>query len=155
MTPQQRWQQLSAREQRGLSVLAVLLTCLFIWFVGIAPAWQNIANAQIEQQRIADQFNEMQSLKAQVQELRQQTPLSLDDSWRVLQSLSGSEKGRFAINRQSDKALVQVKNAPPQAISAWLTNARTQAQATPEEAHLTQDEGNWSGTLIMRLPRKP
>ena len=53
MTPQQRWQQLSAREQRGLSVLAVLLSCLFIWFVGIAPAWQNIANAQIEQQRIA------------------------------------------------------------------------------------------------------
>ena len=152
MTPQQRWQQLSAREQRGLSVLAVLLTCLFIWFVGIAPAWQAMTRAQTEQQHIADQLNDMQSLKAQVAALRQQTPLSLDDSWRVLQSLSSSEKNRFLITRQADKALVQVKNAPPQALSAWLVNARTQAQSTPDEAHLIQDEGQWSGSLIMRLP---
>jgi general secretion pathway protein M len=155
MKLKQRWQQLSMREQSRLSGLALILAAGLVWQLAIAPAWQAIQNAQAQQLRLAEQLNDMQNLKAQVAVLRQQTPLSKDDAWRVLQGLSAKGEGHFSISLQGDKVLLQVKNAPPQALASWLSHARTQAQSTPDQAHLSQSDGNWSGQLIMRLPHQP
>lgn len=155
MTLQQHWQKLSPREQRSLGFLLALIGVLLVWFVAIAPAWHDIQRAQTEQQRLAEQLSDMQSLQAQAQTARQQTSLPKDESWRVLQGISSKNEGRFVLTQQGDSVLVQIKNVPPQTLAAWLSQARTQGQSTPKETHLSREGEGWSGNLIMRLPSQP
>jgi general secretion pathway protein M len=155
-----RWQALSPREQRGLSVLAALLAVWVFWSVAIAPALHTLRDTDHRRMQLAQQQARMLALQAQAQALQTRTPMSRDEALRSLQSLSAGTALQLQV--QGDRVSVQLKAVPATTLVNWLAQARSQAQALPIEAHLTRNATStansaaviWDGTLVLSLPTR-
>ena len=158
-----RWQALSPREQRGLSVVGALVGVVLFWSVAIAPALNTLRDSDNRRTQINQQQAQMLALQTQAQALQTRTPLSRDEALRSLQSLSAGTT--IQLNVQGDRVSVQLKAVPAPILANWLTQARAQAQALPVEAHLTRSNvtaasnaGNatvaWDGSLVLSLPSR-
>ncbi len=149
-----RWQAFSPREQRSLSLLGALLAILLFWSIAIAPALSTLRDSDNRRAQIGQQQAHMLALQAQAQGLQTRTPISRDEALRNLQGLTPG--AQMQLNAQGDRVMVQLKGVPAAALANWLTQARTQAQALPIEAHLTR--GNtamtWDGSLVLSLPNR-
>ena len=158
-----RWQALSPREQRGLSVVGALVGVVLFWSVAVAPALNTLRDSDNRRTQISQHQAQMLALQTQAQALQTLTPLSRDEALRSLQSLSAGTA--IQLNVQGDRVSVQLKAVPAPILANWLTQARAQAQALPVEAHLTRSNattasnaGNatvaWDGSLVLNLPNR-
>jgi general secretion pathway protein M len=163
-----RWQALSPREQRGVSVLGALLGVLFFGSIAIAPAFNTLRDSDNRRAQIGQQQAHMLALQTQAQSLQTRTPLSRDEALRNLQDITTSPQ--IQLNVQGERVLVQLKAVPAPTLANWLAQARNQAKALPVEAHLTR--GNvtvannasaptatnsavvWDGNLVLSLPNR-
>ena len=160
---QARWQALSPREQRGVSVLGALLGVLLFWSIAIAPALNTLRDCDNRRAQIGQQQTHMLALQAQAQALKARTLLSRDEALRSLQSRTSGTQ--MQLNVQGDRVTVQLKAVPAPTLATWLTQARSQAQALPVEAHLTRNTTGttpvsnanvvvWDGNLVLSLPNR-
>ncbi len=149
-----RWQALRPREQRGLSLLGALLAVLLFWLIAIAPALNTLRDSDHRRAQIGQQHAHMLALQAQAQALQTRTPISRDEALRNLQGLTPG--AQMQLNVQGDRVMVQLKAVPAAALANWLTQARSQAQALPVEAHLTRSNTamTWDGSLVLSLPNR-
>ena len=162
-----RWQALSPREQRGVSVLGALLAMLLFWSITIAPALNTLRDSDNRRAQIGQQQAHMLALQSQAQALQARTPLSRDEALRTLQGLTPGPQ--IQLNVQGERISVQLKAVPAPTLANWLTQARTQAQALPVEAHLTRGNAPatnnasapvansavvWDGSLVLSLPNR-
>ncbi len=149
-----RWQALSPREQRGLSLLGALLAVLLFWLIAIAPALNTLRDSDHRRAQIGQQHAHMLALQAQAQALQTRTPISREEALRNLQGLTPG--AQIQLNVQGDRVMVQLKAVPAAALASWLTQARSQAQALPVEAHLTRSNTamTWDGSLVLSLPNR-
>jgi general secretion pathway protein M len=158
-----RWQALSPREQRGLSVLGALLAVWVFGSVAIAPALHTLRDTDQRRAQLGQQQAHMLALQAQAQALQTRTPMPRDEALRSLQSLSAGTA--FQLQVQGDRVSVQLKAVPAPTLAHWLTQARSQAHALPLEAHLTRNATStantatpavvmWDGTLVLSLPTR-
>ena len=165
---QQRWLALSAREQRGLQVVGVLLLVWLAWQVLIAPAQNKLRQAESQRQVVAQQMTHMQALQTQAQALQQRTPMSRDSALKALQGVA--TPSGIQLNPQGERVLVTLKAVPAHVLAQWLAQARAEAQTLPSEVHLTRTSTNtaapnpasnatpqtspaWDGSLVLMLPR--
>jgi general secretion pathway protein M len=163
-----RWQALSPREQRGVSVLGALLAVLLFWSIAIAPALNTLRDSDNRRAQIGQQQAYMLALQSQAQVLQARTPLSRDEALRTLQGLTPGPQ--IQLNVQGERISVQLKAVPAPTLANWLTQARNQAQALPVEAHLTRGNATaannapapsaanstvvWEGSLVLSLPNR-
>lgn len=155
-----RWQALSPREQRGVSVLGTLLALLLFWSIAIAPALNTLRDSDNHRAQIVQQQAHMLALQAQAQALQTRTPLARDEALRNLQGLTPG--AQMQLNVQGDRVTVQLKAVPAAVLANWLAQARSQAQALPVEAHLTRGNATstvsntvvWDGSLVLSLPNR-
>ena len=152
-----RWQALSPREQRGVSVLGALLGVWLFWSIALAPALNTLRDSDNRRAQIGQQQAHMLALQNQAQALQTRTPLSRDEALRNLQSLTPG--ALMQLNVQGDRVSVQLKSVPAPTLANWLTQARSQAQALPVEAHLTRSNAAnsavvWDGSLVLSLPTR-
>lgn len=163
-----RWQTLTPREQLGLSVLGALLGALLLGWVAIAPALHSLRDSDSRRAQLGEQQAHMLALQTQAQALQARTPLSREEALRSLQSLTPGTQMQLQV--QGERVTVQLKAVPAPVLAAWLTQARTQAQALPMEAHLTRHTPSvqtaspsspspangvlWDGSLVLRLPNR-
>ena len=155
-----RWQALSPREQRGVSVLGALLGMVVFWSVAIAPALNTLYESGNRRAQVSQQQAHMFALQNQAQALQARTPLSRDEAWRALQGLTPDPQ--IQLNVQGERISAQLKAVPAPVLANWLTQARTQAQALPLEAHLTRANTTtsssaavvWDGSLVLSLPNR-
>jgi len=164
MTLRARWQALSPREQRGVSVLGVLFSVLLFWSVAIAPALNTLRDSDNRRMQIGQQQAHMLALQAQAKALQTRTPLSRDEALRTLQGLTPN--AQMQLNMQGDRVAVQLKAVPAPTLANWLAQVRSQAQALPVEAHLTRSNTTgtapaatspvvaWDGSMVLRLPTR-
>ena len=164
MTLRTRWQALSPREQRGVSVLGVLVGVLLFWSIAIAPALNTLRDSDNRRAQIGQQQDHMLALQAQAKALQTRTPLSRDEALRTLQGLTPN--AQIQLNVQGDRVAVQLKAVPAPTLANWLAQVRSQAQALPVEAHLTRSNTTgtapaatssvvaWDGSLVLRLPTR-
>lgn len=160
-----QWQALSAREQRGLSALGIVLAGVLLWSIAVAPALHVLSDSNNRRIQMSQQQAHMLSLQLQAQALQTRTPLSRDEAIRHLQSLTPA--AHIQLTPQGDRVVVQLKAVPASTLAHWLAQARSQAQALPVEAHLTRGTGSvntpsavnasamtWDGNLVLRLPNR-
>jgi general secretion pathway protein M len=149
-----RWQALSSREQRGMSMLTALLAVLLFWSIAIAPALNTLRDSDNHRAQIGQQQAHMLALQAQAQALQTRTTLARDEALRNLQGLTPS--AQMQLNVQGDRVTVQLKAVPAATLANWLAQARNQAQALPVEAHLTRSNTamTWDGSLVLSLPNR-
>ena len=151
---QARWQALSPREQRGVSVLGALLGILLFWSIAIAPALNTLRDSDNRRAQIGQQQAHMLALQAKAQALQTRTPLARDEALRNLQGLTPG--AQMQLNVQGDRVTVQLNDVPAATLANWLAQARNQAQALPVEAHLTRSNTGmtWDGNLVLSLPTR-
>ena len=165
-----RWQTFSPRDQRVLAALASCLGVLLVAAIAVLPARNTLHDSDNRRAHIAQQQAHMLALQAQAQALKARTPLSRDEALRSLQSLTPGTQ--MQLNVQGDRVTVQLKAVPAPALANWLTQARSQAQALPVEAHLTRNTTGtasttppttpvsnanvvvWDGNLVLSLPNR-
>ena len=149
-----RCQALSPREQRGISVVAVLLALLIFWSIAIAPALNTLRESDNRRTHIGQQQAHMLALQAKAQALQTRTPLARDEALRNLQGLTPG--AQMQLNVQGDRVTVQLNAVPAATLANWLAQARNQAQALPVEAHLTRSNTGmtWDGNLVLSLPTR-
>lgn len=167
MTLRARWQALPPREQRSLSLLVSALSLVVVWLIAVAPALSALQESSQRRAQLTQQHAHLLGLQAKAQALQKQTPLSRDEALRRLQGITAVPG--MQLNVQGERVSVQLKAVPAPALAQWLTQARTQAQALPLEAHLTRSASVstsannnapaastvvWDGNLVMRLPSR-
>ena len=150
----QRWASLAPREKLWVAIGATLLALVVVWLVAIGPALSTLRHAETQRRAIDAQLQQMRSLQAQAQALQAQPKQSHDEAVRLLE-LSVRERlgatGRTLI--AGDRVTVTLTGAAPEAVAQWLTQARVNARALPNEAHLTRNSaGRWDGTVVLTLP---
>ena len=171
---QARWQGLSANERLLASVLVGLFSVWLFVSIAISPALRTLNSAERQRTDVAQQVVQMRSLQQRAQELQKTKPLSRDESLRSLQSITPTGNPALQMTIQGDRVLVQLKNLSASQLATWLAQARSNAQALPDEVHITRSNssgGNasngvsaistssavitaWDGQIALRLPQR-
>jgi general secretion pathway protein M len=177
---QARWQGLSARERLLVSVLIGLFGVWLFVSIAISPALRTLNSAERQHADVAQQVMQMRSLQQRAQELQKTKPLSRDESLRNLQSITPTGNPALQMTVQGDRAMVQLKNLPASQLATWLALTRSNAQALPDEVHIsrstlsgvsasisvnassginaTSNSANttaaWDGQIVLRLPQR-
>jgi general secretion pathway protein M len=169
---QARWQSLTARERW---LVAAAISLLGVWlFVGVAitPAVRVLQTSNAQRDQFAQQMAQMRSLQWRAQALRKTVALSRDESLKTLQGMTPAGNAAIQLSLQGDRVVVTLKNVSALQLGAWLAQARNQAQALPQEVHITRAAASaanassaavgtataataiasWDGQLVMRLP---
>jgi len=175
---QARWQALSARERLLVRVFLGLFGIWLFVSIAITPALRTLNSAEQQRTEVAQQAELMRSLKQRAQELQKTKPLSREDSLRNLQSLTPPGNPAMQMTVQGNRVLVNLKNLSASQLAAWLAQARSHAQALPDEVHITRSASSgvnappgvsptstyaasattstaWDGQIILRLPLQP
>ena len=177
---QSRWRGLSARERLLVSVFLGLFGVWLFVLIAISPAFRTLNASESQRAEVAQQVVQMRALQQRAQELQKTKPLSRDESLRSLQSITPTNNPALQMTIQGDRVLVQLKNLSASQLANWLAQARSNAQALPDEVHISRSatssvssstsvsalsgvnaNGNtanataaWDGQIILRLPQR-
>jgi len=177
---QARWQGLSARERLLVSVLIGLFGVWLFVSIAISPALRTLNSAERQRADVAQQVMQMRALQQRAQELQKTKPLSRDESIRGLQSITPTGNPALQMTIQGDRVLVQLKNLSASQLATWLAQARSNAQALPDEVHISRSTSSsvsastsvnassginassnstntttaWDGQIVLRLPQR-
>ena len=177
---QARWQGLSARERLLVSVFFVMFGIWLFVSIAISPALRTLNSAEQQRAEVAQQVVQMRALQQRAQELQKTKPLSRDESIRSLQSITPTGNPALQMTIQGDRALVQLKNLSASQLATWLAQARSNAQALPDEVHISRSTSSsvgastsvnalsgfnstsnspnataaWDGQIVLRLPQR-
>ena len=177
---QSRWQGLNARERLLVSVLLGLFGVWLFVSIAISPALRTLNASESQRAEVAQQVVQMRALQQRAQELQKTKPLSRDESIRSLQSITPTGNPALQMTIQGDRVMVQLKNLSASQLANWLAQARSNAQALPDEVHISRSAtssvssstsvsalsgGNatinstnainsWDGQIILRLPQR-
>jgi general secretion pathway protein M len=154
-----RWRALQAREQALIRGAALLVGLALLWWVAIAPALRTLQQADTQRRSLEAQWLQMQSLQAQARALQSQPRLSHDDALQALETSVTQRLGASArLTVVGDRATVTLRGTPAEALAPWLTQARVNARAIPNEVRLVRSTAlpggpaAWDGTLVLSLP---
>ena len=177
---QARWQGLSARERLLVSILLGLFGIWLFISIAISPALRTLNSAQQQRAEVAQQVVQMRALQQRAQELQKTKPLSRDESIRGLQSITPTGNPALQMTIQGDRVMVQLKNLSASQLANWLAQARSNAQALPDEVHISRSTSSsvsastsvnassginatsnstntttaWDGQIVLRLPQR-
>jgi general secretion pathway protein M len=149
------WRQLKINERRMILVAFWVIVVALLWLFAIAPALKTIKEAPELHRALDAKLQNMRNLSLEAKTLQSQPKLGLDDAQKALQSAVTQRFGSAAqLNLAGERATLTLKNANPQELAQWLTQARVNARALPGEAKLNRNGEGWDGTLVLNLPKK-
>jgi general secretion pathway protein M len=150
------WRRLGKRERLLLVLMVAVVLVAAMWFVGLAPALRTLRTAPAQIEALERQAQAMQVLAAQVQGMQGRLAPSREEALRELEL---SVRQRLAVSAQvnatADHVTVVLKDAPPQSMAAWLSQARLKARVVVSQANLTLTATGWEGSLVFNLPPAP
>ena len=154
----QYWQQLNPRDRRIWLVVFVAISLCLLWLIAIAPAMNTLRNTPDLHRKLDAQLESMQRISAEAKSLQKQPKLSLDDAQKALQNTVTQRLGSNGqISITGNRAMLTLKNATPQSVAEFLTEARINAHAIPQEAKITRSNApitSWDGSMTLTLPAK-
>lgn len=167
---QSYWRQMKPREKRMLLAAGTVVLAALVWWLALAPALKTLRLAPEQHRNLDAQIQSMQTLSAEAKALQNQPKLGLDEAQKALQASVTQRFGSTAqLNISGERATLTLKNANPQELAQWLTQARVNARALPSEVKLTRsanaaptasspagNAGNagWDGSMVLNMPRK-
>jgi general secretion pathway protein M len=149
-----RWDAMAPREKLLVAGAIALVFVAFAWLVLVGPALGVLRSAP-QQHRVLDaQLQRVRALQLQAQSLQSQPKLGHDEAVRQLEASVKSRLGGAArLLASGDRATLTLTGTGPEALAQWLTQARVDARALPNEAHLHRNAGGlWEGTVVLTLP---
>jgi general secretion pathway protein M len=150
----QNWRRLAPREKLMAAGAAAVVVFALVWWVAIGPALAVLKTSEAQHRSLDAQLARMQALQQQARTLQTQPKQSHDDSVRALEASVRQRLGTTArMTVAGDRVTVTLNGTQPDALAAWLAEARANARALPAEARLTRGAtGGWDGTLVLTVP---
>lgn len=152
----QTWSGLAPREKLLASGAAALVLVALVWWLLIGPALAVLRTSEPQHRALDAQLARMQALQQQARTLQGQPKQGHDESLRALEASVRQRLGTTARTTVAgDRVTLSLTGTPPDALAAWLAEARTNARALPAEARLTRGAaGGWDGMLVLTLPAR-
>jgi general secretion pathway protein M len=151
----QRWAGIAPRERKALTVALLIVGLFLVWTTLVQPAWRTVRDAPAAIDKLDAQYQEMQSLAAEVRELRAAAPVSAAQSGEALTAATVrlNESGKIAL--RGDRAVLTLSNASSEGLRSWLVEARSAARARPMELQLQRSAQGYSGSITVTLSGAP
>jgi general secretion pathway protein M len=148
------WRGLAPREKLLAAGAAAVVVLALVWWLAVGPALAVLKTSEAQHRSLDAQLARMQALQQQARALQSQPRQSHDDSLRALEASVRQRLGTTARTTVAgDRVTLTLTGTPPDALAAWLVEARANARALPAEARLTRGAaGGWDGTLVLTLP---
>jgi len=156
---QARWVQLPGREKNGIRLTVLLVLTVLLWQFSVAPGLATLRTADAQAGTLGRQMQAMQAMQHQAQAVQKQPPLAFDEAVRALTAATKQTLGTGAqLVLAGERASITVKEASPDALAQWLTQARLNARSSLVEARLVRASSTagtvWNGVLVMSLPAR-
>lgn len=133
----------------GAGALVVLLLVVFT----VLPSIKVLRFAAADHQTLDAQLETMRTLSAQAQAIKNEPKPSQAEAVKFLEtSIKQRLPGAAQLNVTGDRATVTLASVKPEALAAWLVDARTNGRLLPAEAKLARADAGWSGSLVLNLP---
>lgn len=153
---QERWSRIARREQVLLQLALTLLLLALLWWLGLAPALKTLRAAPAQQLQLEAQLQQMQRLQTQAKLLQNQPRMAFDEARRALEASVKPLGAAVQLSVAGERATVNLKGLSADALAQWLAQARLNARAVPEQAHLVRNAAlAWDGTLVFYLGARP
>lgn len=146
-----RWQALSLRERRALTLAALLLGAFVLWTLALRPALATLREAPAERDRLEQQLQHMRVLAAEVQQLRDAPALSAPQAAAALRAASERLGPGARLAVQGERAVLTLQGLSAAQLLQWLDEVRSAARARPVEAQLTRGAQGFSGSIVLML----
>ena len=145
------WASLAARERRLISVAAVVLLLGLVWSVAIYPAWRTLQRAPLDMDQLDAQWQQMQGLAAETQQLRTTPPVNASQAQAALKAATErlGNKGKLVL--QGERGVLTVTGVEPSQLRDWLSEVRAGARARPLEATLQRGAQGFNGSLVVQV----
>lgn len=142
--------------ERLVAALVLLGIGLFIlWGIAIRPAMRTLQAAPTQLDALDAQYQHMQRLALEANELRSVSPVQSAEASLALTSATERLGDKGQINIQSGRATLTLNGVSGERLRAWLTEARTGARARPIEMILTRGPQGYSGNVVVTLGGTP
>lgn len=145
------WRSRARRERQALGAVAVVLAAFAVWSLLVQPALGSVRAAPEQLDRLEGQMQQVQRVAAESTALRAIAPVAATQAGIALKSAADrlGERGRLTL--QGDRATLMLTGVSPEALRAFLLEARNGARARPIEAQLQRGPQGYSGTLSVAL----
>ena len=157
-TVKTHWQKATPRDKRLFVAAGILLGAAISWWILLSPAIKTILSAPKLHKNLDAQIQTMKSLSLEARNLQEQNKLGVDDGRQALQNTVTQRFGSTAqLNVQGSRATLTLKNANPQSVSDFLSQARINARTLPTEVKLMRSappSNGWDGNMTLVLPTK-
>ena len=148
---QARWRGFAPRERRLLLAAGIVVALFALWSVLVQPAWRTIRESPAQLDRLDAELQRMQRLAGEAAEQRGATPVSPTAAAQALMSATTRLGSSARILIQGDRATLTLTGTAPEALVAWLAEARSAARARPQEAQLARAGSGYSGTVTVTI----
>lgn len=149
------WLGRTARERRAVILVLTVLAVLVVWSLFVQPAWRSARAAPAVLDQLDGELQQMQRVAAESRALRAVTPVSQTQAGAALKAASERLGDKAKLNLQGDRATLTLTGISPEALRAWLNEARSGARARPIEATLQRGPSGFTGSLSVTLGAAP
>ena len=143
------WVARTQRERQAVVVVALVLGLFAIWSLLVQPALRTAREAPEQLDRLEAQYQQMQRVAAESVALRGAARVSPTQAVSALKAATDRLGGNARLALQGDRATLTLTGVSPDALRAWLLEARSGARARPVEAQLQRGASGYNGTLTM------
>ena len=143
------WRARSRRERQAVALVVTVIVVFVVWTVLVQPAWRVASSAPAELDALDTQLQQMQRIANESRGLRNTAPVGAAQAGIALKAASDRLGDKARLNLQGDRAILTLNGVTPEALRAWLTEARAGARARPVEAQLQRGPSGYTGTLTV------
>lgn len=145
------WQARTRRERQAVTLIAVVLGGFATWSLLVQPALRTLREAPAQLDRLESQYQLMQRVAAQSATLRGATRVSAVQAGQALRAATERLGASGRLTLQGERATLTLTDVSPEALRAWLNEARSGARARPTEAQLQRSPSGYSGTVALAI----
>lgn len=144
------WRSRAKRERQAVVLVAAVIGLFIVWSLFVQPAWRTAREAPAQLDALEAQLQQMQRVAAESRGLRSTAPVGSAQAGIALKAASDRLGDKARLNLQNDRAILTLTGGvTPEALRAWLSEARAGARARPIEAQLQRGPNGYTGTLTV------
>ena len=146
------WMARTPRERQAVVLVALVLGGFLAWSLLVGPALMTVTRAPAQLDQLDSQYQQMQRIANESTALRAAPRVAPAQAAQALKAATDrlGERGRLVI--QGDRATLTLNTGVnPEALRAWLNEARSGARARPIEAQLQRGPLGYTGTIGLAL----
>jgi general secretion pathway protein M len=146
------WLARTPRERQAVVVVALVLGLFIVWSLFVQPALTTVTKAPAQLDQLDAQYQQMQRIANETTALRAAPRVGATQAAQALKAATDRLGDRAKLTLLGDRAtLTLTTGVNPEALRAWLNEARSGARARPVEAQLQRGPLGYTGTIGLAL----